>query len=124
MGRKGFRVAWKLDAKPLVCDGYGTVDMTVGDKTMVGSVKCIPIGPTGVQIDTQQQIATPMGQRQSQASADFVMASAGHSVTLTKAALASHSVAWGAEPLRINETMWETTRGFAAGVPSTIGAIV
>ena len=122
-GQKGFRVAWKLDAKPLVCDGYGTVDMTVGDKTMAGSMKCIPIGPTGAQIDSQQQISTPHGQRQSQASADLIMASAGHSVTLKGAGISSHSVAWGAEPLRINETMWETTRGFAGGVPAAVAAV-
>ncbi len=122
-GQKGFRVAWKLDAKPLMCDGYGTLDFTVGDKTMAGSLKAIPIGPTGAQMDTQMQIATPHGQRQSQASADLVMASASHSITLKSAALASHSVAWGAEPLRVNETMWETTRGFAAGVPAAVGVV-
>jgi hypothetical protein len=121
--QKGFRVAWKLDAKPFTCDGYGTVDFTVGEKTNVGSVKCIPIGPTGAQIDTQMQISQPHGQRQSQAAADLVIASNAHTITLKNAALASHSVAWGAEPLRVNETMWETTRGFAAGVPAAVSVV-
>lgn len=124
VGQKGFRVAWKLDAKPLICDSFGTVDMTIGEKTNVGSVKCIPIGPTGAQMDTQQQISQPHGQRQSQASADLTIASAAHTVTLKSAALTSHSVAWGAEPLRINETMWETTRGFTAGVPNNVASVV
>ena len=121
--QKGFRVAWKLDAKPLTCDGYGTVDFTIGEKTNVGSVKAIPIGPTGANIDTSMQIATPHGQRQSGAAADLVMASSAHSITLKGAALASHSVAWGAEPLRVNETMWESTRGFTGGVPNAVSVV-
>lgn len=122
-GQKGLRVAWKLDAKPLVCDGYGTVDLTIGDKVMSGSMKCIPIGPTGAQIDSQSQISTPHGTRQGSASADLVMASAGHTVTLKSAGISSHSVAWGAEPLRVNETLWETTRGFAGGVPAVVASV-
>ena len=121
--QKGFRVAWKLDARPLLTDSFGTIDFTVGEKTMAGSCKCIPIGPTGAQTDTQQQISTPHGQLQSAASADLIIASAGHTITLKNAALSSHSVAWGAEPLRVNETMWETTRGFAAGVAAAVAVI-
>jgi hypothetical protein len=123
VGQKGFRVAWKLDAKPLPCDGLGTVDFTVGEKVMSGSLKCIPIGPTGAQMDTRTQISTPHGQQQSSDSADLVLASAGHSLTLKTAAITSHSVAWGAEPLRINETLWETTRGFNAGVALAVATI-
>jgi len=122
--QKGFRVAWKLDAKPLIADGYGTVDFTIGEGTNVGSMKCIPIGPTGAQVDSAQQISTPHGQRQSQASADLVIASAAHTITLKSAALAAHSVAWGAEPLRVNETMWETTRGFTAGAANAVASVV
>lgn len=122
-GQKGFRVAWKLDAKPFTVDGYGTVDMTVGEKTMRGSMKCIPIGPTGAQVDAQQSIATPMGTRLSASAADLVLASGAHSVTLKSAGLKSHSVAWGSEALRVNETMWETTRGFAAGVPAAVATV-
>lgn len=125
--QKGFHVAWKLDAKPLTVDSYGTVDFSVGEKVMVGECKCIPIGPTGAQIDTGMQISTPMGQRLSQSSADLVLASAGHTVTLKSAGIATHSVAWGAEPLRINETLWRTTRGFSsgddAGVPDDVATI-
>jgi hypothetical protein len=123
VGQKGFHVAWKLDAKPLVCDGYGTVDFTVGDNVMSAACKCIPIGPTGAQIDTQQQISQPHGQRQSQASADLILASAGHSITLKTAAIASHSVAWGAEALRVNETNWETTRSISAGAAAAVASV-
>ena len=123
-GQKGWRIAWKLDAKPLLSDGYGTIDMTVGENTMAGSAKCIPIGPTGAQMDTAQQISTPHGQRQSQNSGNLVIASASHTITLLNAAVSSHSVAWGAEPLRVNETMWETTRGFSAGVAQNVGTVV
>ncbi len=122
--QKGWRIAWKLDVKPLMSDGYGTIDMTVGENTMAGSARAIPIGPTGAQMDTAQQISTPHGQRQSQNSANLVIASATHTITLLNAAVASHSVAWGAEPLRVNETMWETTRGFAAGVAAAVGTVV
>ena len=123
VGQKGFHVAWKLDCKPFVCDSFGTVDMTIGENVMSAACKCIPIGPTGAQIDTQQQISQPHGQRQSQASADLILASAGHSITLKSAALASHSVAWGAEPLRVNETNWETTRSISGGVAAAVATV-
>lgn len=122
--QKGFNIAWTLDLRPIVVDGYGTVDMTLGN--FIGMVRCIPIGPTLQQIETNAYATgTPHGALLSTNANgnDFVMTGGGSSVTLKNAGLMEHGYAFGVEPLRIGEVSWGTTRGFVAGVPSAVGAV-
>jgi hypothetical protein len=113
--------SWALDLKPVRVDGLGTIDMTVAG--MVGSAKCIPIGPTMAQLKTQSKVETQHGTLQSTNSADLVLTGNGGApvITLKNAAMSEHGLAFGIEPLRNGEAGWNTTRAFTVGVPQAVG---
>lgn len=120
--QKGFHINWNLDLRPVPVDGLGLVDMTVGG--LVGSCKCIPIGPTLAQLESNasaQLIAH--GGLLSANAADLTLTGSGISVVLKNAGLKEHGYAFGVEPLRVGEVMWGTTRGFAAGVPAAVATV-
>lgn len=121
--QKGFRVSWAADLKPDTVDGLGTVSMYVGDGSVVGSCRGIPIGPTGAQVDTAQAVAAAHGTLLSANSADLTLAGSGISIVLKNAGMVESSVAWGADPLRVNEVGWETTRGMTAGVAQAVSTL-
>ncbi len=118
LAQKGFNVSWQLDLKPVMADGYGTVDMTIGEDTLIGEVKCIPMGPTLAQVKTELNVEAAHGTLASAVSGDFVItaaASGGPLVTLKNAFMVDTGVVFGIEPLRQGETTWRTISGFSAG---------
>jgi hypothetical protein len=122
--QKGFHVSFNLDAKPVPCDGLGTVDFTVGENTLQGECKCIPIGPTLAQIEAQASAqGKALGSLLSTNVADLTLAGSGISVVLKNAGILEHGYAFGAEPLRVGEMAWGTTQGFTAGAPQAIGTV-
>ncbi len=121
LAQKGFNVSWNLDLKPVVADGYGTVDLTVGEDTLVGEVKCIPLGPTLANALAAIGIEAQHGKLASGLAGDFVITSAvsgGPLLTLKNAFMVDTGVVFGVEPLRMGEATWRTTTGFSAGVPA------
>jgi hypothetical protein len=124
--QKGFQISWELDAKPLTVDGYGTVDFTIGENTLQGTCKCIPIPTTMAQLEAQaagQGVA--LGALLSGLSDDLTLtASAGAPVIVLKnAAIVEHGYVFGAEPLRQGEITWMTTRGFTTGAPQAVATV-
>jgi hypothetical protein len=121
-GQNGFRIGWKFELKPVVVDGYGTRDMTVAG--FKGTCKCIPIGPTLAQLEAAAQAqGVALGGLLSNGAADLAITGSGHSVVLKNAAITEHGYAFGVEPLRLGEMAWETTRGFAAGLPAAAASV-
>ena len=125
VGEKGFAIDWDLQMKPVYVEGYGTRDMTITD--MVASCKGIPVVPTIAQLEAQAQAqGTALGSLLSALPAtgtDLVLTGGGHSITLKTASIIEHGYAFGQEPLRLGEVTWQTTRGFAVGVPAVIAAV-
>lgn len=124
--QKGFQVSWELDARPLTCDGYGTVDFTVGENTLQGTCKCIPIQPTMAQLEAQTGAqGVQLGTLLSNTSADLTLTGNGGSpvIVLKNAAITEHGYAFGIEPLRMGELTWSTTRGFSANVPQAVSTV-
>lgn len=119
----GVNIAWNLNLAPLRVTGLGTVDMTVKD--MVGSAKCVPIGPTMAQIKTEGVFETALGTLQGANAADLVWTGSGGSpvITLKNAALGENGLAFGIEPLRNGELAWNTTRGFSAGAAVAVATV-
>ena len=126
VAQKGFSVGWDLDARPLLCDGLGTVDFTVGENTLQGTCKAIPIQPTLAQIEANASAqGVQLGTLLSTASADLVLTANGGSpaITLKNAGISEHGYAFGIEPLRVGEVTWMTTRGFSSGTAAAVGVI-
>lgn len=119
--QKGVQIGWALKLRPVPCDGLGTVDMTI--EGLIGSAKCIPIGPTMAQEKTQSFIETQHGTLQSTNAADLVWTANGGApvITLKSAAMNEFSLMFGSDPLRNGEVNWNTTRGFSSGVPVAVG---
>lgn len=121
--QKGFQISWELDAKPLTCDGLGTVDFTIGANTLQGSCKCIPIQPTIAQLEAQvADQGVQLGTLLSNNVADLTLTGNGGApvIVLKNAGITEHGYAFGIEPLRMGELTWMTTRGFSAGVPAAV----
>jgi hypothetical protein len=123
--QRGFQIAWELDARPLTCDGLGTVDFTIGENVLQGACKCIPIQPTMAQLEAQvaaQGVA--LGTLLSNNVADLTLTGNGGSpvITLKSAGITEHGYAFGIEPLRQGEITWTTTRGFTAGAPDAVAS--
>jgi hypothetical protein len=124
--QKGFQISWELDARPLTCDGLGTVDFTIGENTLQGSCKCIPLQPTLAQIEAQMAAqGVQFGTLLSNNVADLVLTGNGGApvVTLKNAGATEHGYAFGIEPLRVGEITWMTTRGFSAGSPQAVATV-
>lgn len=126
VGQKGWNVSWNLNLRPVVVDGLGTLDMTVVD--MVATAKCIAIGPTALQLEaaTTAQLTAHgslLSANPTNPAPDLTLAGSGVSVVLKAASITEHGYAFGQEPLRIGETVWSTTRGFAAGVPAAVATV-
>jgi hypothetical protein len=124
--QKGFQIGWELDAKPLTCDGLGTVDFTIGENTLQGTCKAIPIQPTMAQMEAQaasQGVA--LGTLLSNNVADLTLTGAGGApvVVLKNAGVTEHGYAFGIEPLRQGEVTWTTTRGFSTGAPAAVATV-
>lgn len=122
----GFHVSWNVNLQPQMADGIGTVDYTVGD--VFGVVKCIPIGPTLAQIDTNLALRTKAhGTLLSAnvASSDLVLNDDPGSVVITmkEARITESDWVFSKEKLRNGELTWETTRGFTAGAPTAVSTI-
>lgn len=121
--QKGFNVDWNLDLKPFTVDGYGTVDMTIGEGGMIANCKAIGIGPTMAQIDAASAIGTAdMGTLLSAVGYPLTLTSGTHSLVLNNASLIEHTTTFGIERLRVGEVAWETTRGFS-GTPAAPAAV-
>lgn len=124
----GFNVSWGLNLAAVTVDGLGTVDMTLTG--MVATARCIPIGPTLAQIETEAKLGgtgsgngAAHGTLLSANAADLTMTGSGVSVVLKNAALTESGYLFGAEKLRFGEVGWATTRGFAAGVPAAVSTV-
>jgi hypothetical protein len=123
--QRGFQVTWDLDARPLTCDGLGTVDFTIGQNVLQGSCKCVPIQPTIAELEAQVAAqGVPLGTLMSANVADLTLTGNGGSpvIVLKSAGIAEHGYAFGIEPLRQGEITWTTTRGFTAGVPDAVAS--
>jgi hypothetical protein len=124
--QKGFQISWELDARPLTCDGFGTVDFTIGENVLQGACKCIPIQPMMAELEAQVAAqGLPLGVLMSANVADLTLTGNGGSpvIVLKSAGIAEHGYAFGIEPLRQGEITWTTTRGFTAGVPDAVGSV-
>ena len=118
----GFNVSWELALEPVVVDGHGTVDMTIAG--LVGTCRCIPLGPTLAQIETENQTqALAHGTLLSAGAANLVITAGANSVTLNGAGAIESGHAYGIRPLRVGEMAWATTRGFTLGVPGAVAAL-
>jgi hypothetical protein len=118
--QKGIQIDWHASLKPIDVDGLGTVDLSVAG--MIAQARMIPIGPTLAQMKSASQEETPMGTLGSALSADLVCTGNGGSpvITLKNAYLKANSMHFDVADLRVNEAVWETTRGFSAGSPAAI----
>ena len=123
VGQKGFDVTWNSDLKPVEVEGWGTVDMTVGEGAMVAQCKCVPIVPTGAQIDTAQAVSVAHGGLLSANAADLTLTTGARSIVLKTAALIESSTMFGVEPLRTGEAVWETTRAVTAGAMGAVATV-
>lgn len=126
VAQKGFQLAWELDCRPLMSDGYGTVDFTIGENALIGTCKGISIGPSYAQIESQIAAqGEQLGSLLSNLAADLTLTGNGGEpvITLKSAAITSHGYVFGIEPLRVAEASWKTTRGFANGAPN-VSALV
>lgn len=123
--QKGIKVAWAADLKPVVVDGLGTRDMSIGDDGVIASAKMIPIGPTLAQLKAASQEETAHGTLASAESGDLVCTGNGGSpiITLKSAFLMENGLTFDAVDLRVAEATWETTRAFAGGVPAIVSAV-
>jgi hypothetical protein len=128
IGKEGFNITWNLDLKPMSVDGYGTVDYTVAG--MTAGCRCIPIGPTPLQIEAQSKLggtgtgnSIAHGALLSGNAADLTITGTGLSVVLKNAGLTDSGYVFGVEKLRNGELAWETTRGFTAGVPNAVSTM-
>jgi hypothetical protein len=121
--QKGFALDWSLDLKPMMVDGYGTVDMTIGEDTLIANVKCIPIGPTLAQLKSNSKVEAVMGALGSGNSADFTITGSGLSIVLKNAFMVDNGLVFGVEPLRAGEVTWRTTTGFSSGSPAAIATV-
>jgi hypothetical protein len=124
--QKGFQISWELDARPLTCDGLGTVDFTVGEKALQGSCKCIPIAPTAAQLEAQLAAqGVQLGTLLSNTNGDLTLTGNGGApvIVLKSAAISEHGYAFGIEPLRMGEVTWMTTRGFTANAPDAVATV-
>jgi len=124
--QKGFQVGWELDARPLTCDGLGTVDFTVGENTLQATCSCIPIQPTAANLEAAAAAqGVQFGTLLSNTIADLVLTGNGGSpvVTLKSAGITEHGYAFGIEPLRMGEVTWATTRGFTANAPDAVATV-
>ena len=123
VGQKGFAISWEMETRPVAVDGYGTRDVALG--RFVGRCSCIPVGPTLAQLEAQASAqGTALGTLLSGVSADLtITGNGGGSVVLKNAGLKEHGYAFGIDPLRMGETTWETTRGFAAGVAAAVATV-
>jgi hypothetical protein len=123
VGQKGFDVSWTADLKAVEVEGWGTVDMTVGEGGMIAQCKTIPIGPTGAQIDTAQAVTAAQGTLLSAGSATLTLTGGTHSVVLNGAAILESATQFGIEPLRVGEIVFETTRALTAGALGAVASV-
>ena len=123
--QKGIKCSWVANLKPVVVDGLGTRDMSIGDDGVIGQMKMIPIGPTIAQIKAASQEETAHGSLASGDSADLVATGNGGSpvITMKNAYLMENGLVFDATDLRVGEATWETTRGFAGGVPAAVSSV-
>lgn len=121
--QKGVAISWDAKLSPVPVDGYGIVDMSVTD--LVGSAKCIPLGPTLAQIKTNSQEETAFGTLGSAIAADLVWTGNGGApvVTLKNAHMTDSETMFGPDPLRVGEVTWKTTTGFTAGARNATGVV-
>lgn len=123
--QKGVKVSWAADLKPVTVDGLGTRDMSIGDDGVIAQAKLIPIGPTIAQLKAQSQEEAPHGTLGSADSADLTLTGDGGEpvIVLKNAFLADNGLVFDAVDLRVAEATWETTRGFAGGVPAIVSSV-
>lgn len=107
----------QLALEPVQVQGY-TRDIRI--RSLRYMAKCIPVGPTGAQIEAAlraQGSGAVEGRRQSGGAADLVITGSGVSVTLKNAALREAGYVFGGVPLRNGEIGLETTIAFSSGIP-------
>ena len=123
--QKGIKCSWAADLKPVVVDGLGTRDMSIGDDGVIAQMKLIPVGPTIAQLKANSQEETRHGTLASALSADLTATGdGGHPlVTLKNAYLMDNGLVFDSVDLRVGEATWETTRGFSSGVPAIVSSV-
>jgi hypothetical protein len=107
----------EMAVQPITVQGY-TREMAI--ESMKFMAKCIPVGPTSAEIDAalaMQGAGATEGSRLSLGAADLTITGTGVSVTLKNACLREAGYVFGGVALRNGELGWETTIGFATGVP-------
>lgn len=116
----GWSIDFDLQLSPQKVDGIGTVDMTF---SQVGvSAKCVPVGPTA--LDILSKVAGTGGLGVSIATANHLNISAtGVYVRLYNAALAESGLVFGNTAKRIGETEWIATRSITTGVADPLFAV-
>jgi len=125
IGQAGFDIAWNLKTTPVTVEGWGTCDMTLDG--LEASCKCVPIGPTGPQIEAQtltqgSALGALLSSIPSTAS-DLTITGGSHSLVLKTPGLISHGYNFDRQALRTGEVEFVSIRGFSAGVPSAIATI-
>lgn len=121
----GWDVGWELGMEPDVVDGLGAIDMFITN--FAAKVSCIPVGPTIAQLESnlffQNHANAAIGAGVHDSMDDLVLTSGTASVTLKNAALIETGLAFAPSKKRVQETAWETMRGFTTGVPQAIATI-
>lgn len=120
--KEGWDIEWDLDTEPLNINGYGTVDMTL--QGLTARLKCIPVETSLANLDAAAAFQLyALGVLLSAGAADHTISGSGVSVVLKNAGIVEHGAVFGGKELRNGETMWETTRGFAAGVAAALATV-
>jgi hypothetical protein len=120
---KGWNIGWTLGLTPEYNANVGTVDMILTG--FMGAARCIPLGPTVAQIEARmlfQGAGNPLGSLLSDGDDDLVITPTTPAgiITLKGACITQWSPVFGSVPLLNGEVVWETTRGFTAGVAAAI----
>ena len=123
VGQKGFQIGWQMEVRPVPVDGFGTSDMSLAKFT--GQCRVIPVGPSVAQLEAQAAAqGVQLGTLLSNTAADLtITGNGGGSVVLKSAGIKEHGYAFGIEPLRLGEVLFETTRGFTAGVANAVATV-
>lgn len=122
--QEGWDISWELGMEPDLVDGLGAVDMFITN--FAAKASCIPVGPTMAQIEANQFFqgtGAEIGSGIHESLDNLVLGCGSASVVLQYAALIETGLAFGPTKKRIGETVWETSRGFLAGVPQAVAQL-
>lgn len=109
-GRQGWNIEWALSLNNDLTkiDGHGTLDYQIVD--FIARARCLPVGPTVAQMNSQAYFDQALGALESGNAADLALTASGLSVTLKNAIIANpHAIQFDRQLDRIGEVTWEST---------------